>query len=62
MLVLKDHFLHCGDCRTTMSQQRLNDLMILYIHKSETGSIDLSEIENEFVIVKEWRLRMLGKF
>ena len=37
----------------TMSQQRLNDLMILYIHKSETDSIDLSEIGNEFVTVKE---------
>ena len=48
--------------RTTMSQQRLNDLMILYIHKSETDSIDLSEIGNEFVTVKESRLRMLGKF
>ena len=44
--------------RTTIIQQRLKDLMIFNIHKSETDSIDLSEIGNKFVIVKESRLRM----
>ena len=54
--ILKSHL------RTTMSQQRLNDLMILYVHTKETDSLNLTEIGNEFVAVKESRLRMFGKF
>ena len=41
--------------RTTMNQQRLNNLLILYIYESETDS----EIGNEFATVKESTLRML---
>ena len=48
--------------RTTMTQQRLNDLLLLHIHKSETDSMDLTEVANEFVPVKEPRLRMFENF
>jgi len=45
-----------------MTQQRLNDLLLLHIHKSETDSMDLTEVANEFVPVKEPRLRMFENF
>ena len=48
--------------RATMSQQRLNNLMILHIHKDETDSLNLVEVGNEFVSLREPRLRMFGKF
>ena len=53
---LKNHL------RATMSQQRLNNLLILHIHKDETDSLNLAEVGNEFVSVREPRLRMFGKF
>jgi hypothetical protein len=34
--------------RTTMSQERLNYAMYLYVHKSRTDSIDLNEIANSY--------------
>ena len=44
-----------------MSQQTLNNLLILHIHKSEIDSMDLKGIANEFASVKEPRLRMFRK-
>ena len=48
--------------RTTMGQQRLNNLMVLHIHKCETDLLGLHNVANDFVAVKESRLRMFGKF
>ncbi len=48
--------------RATMSQQRLNSLLLTHIHKHETDSLDLAEVGNEFVSISESRLRMFGKF
>ena len=48
--------------RATMSQQRLNNLMMLHIHKDETDSLNLAVVGNEFVSPREPRLRMFGKF
>ena len=45
-----------------MGQQRLNNLMVLHIHKCETDLLDLHNVANDFVAVKESRLRMFGKF
>ena len=48
--------------RTTMNQERLNNLMVLFVHQSETEKANLIEIANEFVSGNEQRLSQLGKF
>lgn len=48
--------------RSTMSQLRLNNLLVLHIHKNETDAMNLADIGNEFVASKDLRLRMFGKF
>ena len=35
--------------RTTMMQERLNYLMLLYVHKNRTDALDLKAILNDFV-------------
>ena len=47
--------------RPTMTQERLNHLMILHVHRSLTESLDLIEIANYFVNC-EHRLTIFGKF
>ena len=44
LLRLKTHF------RATMSQQQLNNLVMLHIHKYETDSLNLAEVGNEFLL------------
>ena len=39
-----------------MSQDRLNHLMILHVHKELTDALDLKEVANEFVCGSEHRL------
>ena len=48
--------------RTTMTQKRLNHLMILHIHKMLTDNLCVKRIANEFVSRKEDGLRIFGKF
>ena len=45
-----------------MTQQRLNDLMVLHVHKECTDSLNEVDIVNELVGDSEHRLRMFGKF
>ena len=45
-----------------MSQQRLNNLLVLHVHKNETDLLKLAEVGNEFVSVREQMLRMFGRF
>ena len=47
--------------RSTMTQERLNSLMTLHVHKELTDQLDLLEIGNEFVGFSEHRLTMFGK-
>ena len=47
--------------RTTMSQKRLNWLMILHVHKERTDNLSIERIVNLFVDRKEERLRIFGK-
>lgn len=44
-----------NDLRSTMSQQRLNHLMILHVHKDKTDELDLKSCLNEFVEGSEHR-------
>ena len=47
--------------RSTMGQQRLNDLILLHVHKEITDSLNLKEVINNFVN-SEHRLQIFGKF
>ena len=44
--------------RTTMSQQRLNNLMVLFIHRDSLDEMDL----DEFISAKDTRLKIFAKF
>ena len=48
--------------RSTMSQERLNSLMILHVHKDQTDALDLHSVGNEFLSRSERRLHVFGKF
>ena len=46
--------------RTQMTQQRLNNLMVLHVHSDKTDALELLLTAQEFVIGREGRLRMFG--
>ena len=48
--------------RATMSQTRLNSLMVLHVHKSLTDSLSLIDIGNDFVKGSNHRESIFGKF
>ena len=48
--------------RTTMLQQRLNNLLVLHVHKECTDHLDLRSTATEFIGDSEHRLRIYGKF
>ena len=45
-----------------MKQLRLNNIMILHVHKDRTDDLNLAEVANEFVSVKEQRKAVFGNF
>ena len=47
--------------RSTMTQERLNHMMVLHVHKDMTDSLNL-QVANDFVAGREGRLRLFGKF
>ena len=47
--------------RSSMTQQRLNNLMILLVHKDLTDKPNLMDIANEFIRDSEHRLTVFGK-
>ena len=48
--------------RTNMLQSRLNNMMVLHVHKEKTDSLPLVEIANEFVDWSGHRINIFGKF
>ena len=48
--------------RTMMSQERLNFLMLLYVHKDRTDALDLKRVLNDFVDKSVHRLRIFSKY
>ena len=48
--------------RSTMTQSRLNHLLILHCHKDRTDSLSLTECLQEFVDCRERRTDVFGKF
>ncbi len=47
--------------RNSMTQSRLNNLFILYIHPTRTEDLDLSQIAKEFISVNTRILNYFGK-
>ena len=45
-----------------MTQNSLNNLMVLHIHKDSTDSLDLMNITQDFVAGREGRLRVFGDY
>ena len=48
--------------RSTMSQDRLNQLLVLHMHKELTDSLDLITVANDFAADLEHRLSIFGHF
>ena len=48
--------------RTTMTQQRLNYLMLLHVHKDKTDALDLKVLLNAFVECSEHRNNIFAKY
>ena len=48
--------------RSTMTQERLNNVMILHVHKERTDNLSLVDIGNEFVHGSVHRQHIFGKF
>ena len=48
--------------RGTMSQNRLNHLMLMHVHKERCDNLDLMHIANAYVEGSEHRLSLFGKF
>ena len=48
--------------RSSMSQGRLNHLMLLSVHKDLIDKLNLVDVANEFVSASESRLRVFGSF
>ena len=48
--------------RSTMTQKRLNNCMLLHIHKDLTDSLNLLDIATTFITAKDERLRYFGTF
>ena len=48
--------------RSTMSQDRLNHIILLHCHKDLTDSLDLIAVANQFVDLSSHRLGIFGRF
>ena len=48
--------------RTTMTQERLNNLMLLHVHQESLDKLDLPVIAEEFVRGSKHRLSLFGHF
>ena len=48
--------------RTTMTQKRIHDLMVLNIHKEKTDLLNLAVVAKEFVSSRENRVRLFVNF
>ena len=48
--------------RSTMSQGRLNHIMVLSVHKDLTDKLNLVDVANDFVSASENHLRVFGHF
>ena len=43
-----------------MGQERLNSVMILHVHQTETDDLDLKEVAKDFISLNEYRRSLFG--
>lgn len=48
--------------RSTMTQNRLNNVTLPHVHKAYTDSLDLGEIVRSFITANEKRVHFFGKY
>ena len=48
--------------RNTMTQEKLNQSMLCYVHSDRTDAIDFLEAANEFAMANEKRITYFGTF
>ena len=48
--------------RTTRFQERLNNLMVLYVYKERLDHLDFTSIAQDFVNGREGRMSLFGSF
>lgn len=48
--------------RSTMSQVRLNNLMVLHVHWDRVDKLDLCQTANEFIDARDFRRSIFGRF
>jgi hypothetical protein len=48
--------------RSTMTEKRLNNVMILHVHKDYTDELSLVEVANDFIQGSDHRKNYFGKF
>ena len=48
--------------RSSMSQLRTNNLMVLHIHNEHLDQLNMVEVANDFISGSEHRLTLFGKF
>ena len=48
--------------RSTMGDSRLNNLIMLHVHKDRTDALTLVDVANDFVGEKENQKQLFGKF
>ena len=48
--------------RSSMTEERLNNVLLLHVHKEEAGNLDLKEIACMFVAANERRTSFFGHF
>ena len=46
--------------QSTMSEERLNNVMLLHVHKEETDALDVQEIASLFVSANTRRMELFG--
>ena len=48
--------------RSTMSQSRLNHLMLLYYYQDLTDQLNMQEVANDFICAREQRNSVFAKY
>ena len=48
--------------RTTMTQERLNNLMVLHVHNELVDKLEVEKTAEEFISGRKGRRRVLGSF
>ena len=48
--------------RSTMTEKRLNNCLLLHVHKDLTDSLNMQDIATEFISVSDDRRKYFGSF